>query len=304
MKIAISGATSFIGRRFSTYVAEQGNEVVVIIRQGNNDRELPSSANVVNCSMEDYRHLGELVGYCDCFVSLSWNGTRGNSRMDKELQQKNIDYSLDGIHSMLDKGCKKIITAGSQAEYGPCADMITEKTQCRPNTEYGRAKLEVYEKAKNLCEQFAADFKEPRFFSLYGPNDHENTLIISTLSNMLDNRPCQFTQGIQMWDYLFIDDAIKALYLLCTMPCQNGAYNLGSGDVRRLRDYIQEMADITDTKSELRFGAIPYPQTGVVSLWPDISKIKTAFNWKAQTPFSVGLEIIMKAMNRNLLNSK
>ncbi len=38
-----------------------------------------------------------------------------------------------------------------------------------------------------------------------------------------------------MWDFLYIDDAIEALYRLCTQECPNGVYNFGSGDVRQLR---------------------------------------------------------------------
>lgn len=55
---------------------------------------------------------------------------------------------------------------------------------------------------------------EPRFFSLYGPNDYEGTMIISVLKKMLKDLSCDLTECIQIWDFLYIDDAIDALVIL------------------------------------------------------------------------------------------
>ena len=96
---------------------------------------------------------------------------------------------------------------------------------------------------------------------------------------MLENKPCELTQGIQMWDFLYIDDAIEALYRLCTQECPNGVYNFGSGDMRQLRDYVMEMAQITHTESELRVWRNSYSTTGIVSLWPDVSKLEHELDW-------------------------
>lgn len=294
MQAVITGATSFIGKKLSEALTERDWDVIRVVRKR---QPYCGETKEVLLDMDEYSRLGSLVGGCDCFIHLAWNGTRGAARMDRELQQLNYEYSVHGIKSMINVGCKCVITAGSQAEYGPHVEQIHENSVCNPNTEYGKSKLKVYNEMARLCEVAGVKYREPRFFSLYGPGDYEGTMIISTLRAMLKNEPCKLTQGIQMWDFLYIDDAIDALCCLCEQDCPNGAYNFGSGDVRQLKDYIMEMAEITNTKSDLKFGAVPYPFTGMVSLWPDVSRLKQELNWRAKTNFADGIRHMKNIMS-------
>ena len=296
MKIVITGANSFIGRRLAKETEKYGWETVLVMRPEHAQGESVPNGRILSLCMEGYARLGELAGPCDCFVHLAWNGTRGDSRMDVARQKANLEYSLQGVRSMLATGCGRVVTAGSQAEYGPHKERISEESSCTPNTEYGKAKLEFFRKTAALCAETGTVCIEPRFFSLYGPGDFSGTMIISILQDMLAGRPCKLTEGIQMWDFLHIDDAVNALTALCYASCPDGVYNFGSGDVRRLRDYVEEMASITQTKSSLLFGAVPYPKTGMVSLWPDVSKLKRELHWKPRIAFADGIRSILDTM--------
>lgn len=295
MKIVITGANSFIGRSLSELSVANGWETWMVMRP-EHEKETLLGATFLPLSFEDYPHLGDLTGSCDCFVHLAWNGTRGAARMDAALQRVNAEVSLETVKSVLGAGCRRIITAGSQAEYGAYIGKINETMECRPNTEYGKAKLNFYLRADALCQSVGAECREPRFFSLYGPNDYSGTMVMSILRNMLENRACKLTQCIQKWDFLFVKDAAEALWQLCVQACPNGIYNFGSGDSRRLKDYVLEMAELTGTSSELCFGTVPYPKTGVVSLWPDVSKLMRELNWKPQTTFAAGIRALLNML--------
>lgn len=297
-RILITGATSLIGRRLTAALERQNWQVTAVVRSRRSTEGFSEKTKTLFLDLKDYSRLGELAGPCDCFVHLAWNGTRGAARMDVALQRTNLEYSLQGVHSMLETGCGRIVTAGSQAEYGPHAEQITEESLCVPNTEYGKAKLEFYQKTAALCGEFGAVCIEPRFFSLYGPGDYDGSMVISTLRKMLAGAACKLTQGIQMWDFLYIDDAVHALRTLCEADCADGVYNFGSGDVRQLRAYIEEMAQITGTKSSLLFGAVPYPETGMVSLWPDVSRLKRELGWTPRVTFAEGIRSILDVMDR------
>lgn len=298
MKIVITGANSFLGRRLTKRAAEAGWETVAVMRHGRNEGIDVPGCHTVFLDMEEYSSLGAAAGGGDCLVNLAWNGTRGSARMDRDLQERNYICSLAAVNSMLAAGCGTVVTAGSQAEYGPNNDVISEETLCRPNTEYGVAKLRFFNSVRELCEKEGASYKEPRFFSLYGPGDYPQTLIMSTLGKMLDNAPCAFTESVQMWDFLYVDDAVDALFqLIARGRSADGIYNFGSGDTRELRDYIMEMAEITGTSSELRFGEIPYPATGMVSLTPDVTKLKKELRWEPQVSFARGIRAIIDSFS-------
>lgn len=304
MTVLITGATSMIGLALERELIKRGHQIIAVARRESEElKELTKqgSLRTILCDMRDYSHITETLSWTvDTAVLLAWNGTRGGERNNKDVQQKNVEQNLALIEELFRLDCKKILTAGSQAEYGVYTECITEESECRPNTEYGKAKLTFYREASKLCAKYGAVCIEPRFFSLYGPNDYPDTLVMSTLRKLMNGEECLFTEGIQMWDYLHIDDACTALAALCEdNSVSGGIYNFGSGDVRQLKDYILEMNEIIGGIGKLRFGAVPYPRTGMVSLCPDVSKLKTTAKWSPKITFREGITAILKSMHED-----
>lgn len=300
MKICITAANCFIGLPLVKKASSLGWEVIAVVRVGNKQKDYIASipnVKVIELNLEDYGKLGSLVGPVDCSVLLTWNGTRGQTRLDEELQESNYENNMKAVKSLVEHGCKRIITAGSQAEYGIYNDVITEKTECKPNTAYGKYKVKLFEDASKYCYEQGISFKEPRFFSLYGPGDYENTLIMSNINRMFVNEECNMTPCTQMWDYLYIDDAVEGVIGLCSKECPDGAYNFGSGDCRPLKEFVDEMKRILQSKSELNFGAVPYTPAGVVSIQPNIGRLKST-GWEPKVSFSQGIQNIVKALGK------
>jgi nucleoside-diphosphate-sugar epimerase len=300
-RVVVTGATSFIGVHLVRALLSAGSDVTAVVRPNTakNDLLLPENANLkyLELDLNEYSHLHEyLIETPDIYFSLAWNGTRGMDRDDFNLQSMNYKYSIQGLESILKTGCRRVITAGSQAQYGLYSGRITEETAEKPVTQYGIHKLKFYNEATEICSAVGASLKEPRFFSLYGPLDSDKTMIVSLIKSMLKGESCNLTLGVQKWDFLYISDAIDALLCLAHKPCADGVYNLGSGISKPLKEYVYEIRDILDSKSELIFGAIPYPTTGMVSIEPDISKIKEQTGWAPKIPFGKGILEVTKAI--------
>lgn len=302
--IVISGATSFIGLKLTQYLLVQGHSVAAVVRERAEKAVLlPSSQRLrtIELNCEQYFELGQIVGRpIDCFVHLAWNGTRGAMRDDAELQENNYRYSLDAVKSVLESGCKKVVSAGSQAEYGICTNVVTEEHPCSPVTKYGKWKLKFFEDASVLCRDKGSVMIEPRFFSLYGPNDFEGTMIISILKKMLFGEPCDLTQGIQMWDFLHVEDAAAGIAALIEQDVPAGVYNFGSGDARMLKDYIDEMRRFANSGSLLNYGAVPYPKTGMVTIQPDATKLKATTGWNPNITFEQGINGIIDGIKAGM----
>jgi len=296
MRILVTGATSFIALKLVNKLLENNHEVISVIRENSSKASLLPTHNnhsVIECSMGNYDKIGRLLDYdIDCAVLFAWNGTRGSDRDNREMQQENYTNSINLVKALVDMNCSKIVLAGSQAEYGHHEGIITEDTECAPATEYGKEKLRLYNKANELCKEKSITLIEPRYFSLYGEGDYEKTMVISMVKKMIEGEDCELTEGIQMWDFLYIDDAISALIQLIEKDCPSGAYNFGSGDTRQLKDFVIEMKEVLAADSRLLFGAIKYPATGMVSIAPDITRLKKATGWEPEVSFKEGIKRI------------
>lgn len=301
MKVVITGATSFIGRAFVKSAVAQGWECVCVVRKRTlkMGAELPSCASVrlLELDMKDYGALGDLTGSCDYLVHLAWNGTRGQDRMNPAIQSYNYEASMAALASMVRAGCRGVMLAGSQAEYGIQEAVISEESPCRPNTEYGKWKLALFRDCTSYCLRHGVVLLEPRFFSLYGPGDFPETMLISMAHNMLLNKQCRLTECRQMWDFLYIQDAIDAMILLLENDTASGIYNFASGDCRPLKEFVEELHELLGSKSELLYGAIPYPETGMVSIQPHIGKLLGALSpWYPAVSFATGMKRVVEDM--------
>ena len=307
MKIAVVGASSFIGKYLIAEFHRKKWEIIAIVRNANVHKGFFSqydNVTLVECDMHNYSELANLIDRANTTIYLTWNGTRGADRSNYEKQRKNFEQSMIAIDAIVKAGCKKILTAGSQAEYGLwfLDRKCNETDEAKPNTEYGKFKLKFYCDAKKYCDEHDVKLVEPRFFSLYGPGDFAGTMIISILNKMINNEPCDLTECKQIWDFLYIDDAIAGLVKLIEDDNACGVYNFGSGVSFPLKHYIEEMYRVTGSKRQLNYGAVPYPVTGMVNVNPCVDKLKN-LGWKAKVPFEEGMKRTFKDIrNQNKIN--
>ncbi len=291
MKAVITGANSFIGRHLIKEMNACGHECIAVVRDRRSLNTFSKLiSEIIELDMCDYSSLGAIAEDADCLINLAWLGTRGQDRMDSFIQSRSYEYTLDAIRSFKDSKCKWIVTAGSQAEYGNISGYIREDTPLKPITEYGRYKAKLFSDTYDFCASCKMTIIEPRFFSLYGPGDYEHSMIMEIISKMIMDEDCELTEGIQMWDYLYIKDAVEGMVSLLSNNSEAGAYNFASGDSRMLKDYIYEMKTVLESRSILKFGAVPYPKTGMVSIMSDISKLLST-GWSPKVSFESGIRM-------------
>jgi len=302
--IVITGATSFIGVYLIEELLNSDYIIYAIVRPNSKNLDkLPKSdkINIIEIDLENISEISNRINQnCDVFVHLAWNGTRGLMRDDKDLQNNNYECSIAAINAAKNLNCKTFVGAGSQAEYGLNNCEVSETTECKPVTEYGKNKLKAFIDGTALCEKYGIEIKWPRFFSLYGVNDYDGTLLISAIDKMLFNEDMNLTECIQMWNFLNIKDAVKGIVNLIEKDCSNGAYNFGSNDTRQLKSFIKDLTRYTETKSNILYGTIPYPETGMVSVQPNILKLKKETNWEPIISFEEGIKEVIISRKKRL----
>lgn len=273
----ITGASSFIGVELCRYLADKGHRVIAMSRRENKQLNDIASSGSLQVFYADMQNLMERVKdmKADVFIHLAWAGALLGQRDNQEMQKWNILFSLECVQLAKRMGCQLYVDAGSQAEYGIVPGILTEETECCPISAYGKAKLQAYHETCELTRRIGLKYIHLRILSVYGENDHPNTLIISSLQKLKNNEPIEMRSGGQKWNYLYVKDATRqiselSLYALAKEDFKCEVYNIASNDTRRLKDFVTIMKDITCSSSELFFGG--YNPEKDVNLNPDTTK--------------------------------
>lgn len=296
-KVVITGATSFIGVHLIEELLKSECEIYAVVRPNSSNliRLQPSEKiHVVELDMNHYSELADHIGKADAFYHLAWNGARAPLRDDAEIQKNNYECSLITIDQAKKMGCTFFFGSGSQAEYGKMQEYVSEAFDCQPITEYGKYKLKACDSLMKTAVDAGMKFIWTRIFSIYGQYDYSKTLVMSCIDKMRNNEPVETTAATQLWDYLYVKDAAKSMVQFADKNCESGIYNLASGEIKPLKDYVTEIKEVLGSSSELRFGAIPYGPNGPVNLRPDISKVRSVGVLNEITPFKEGIAETIK----------
>jgi len=296
----ITGATSFIGVELCKLCLEKGDFVYAVCRkksQKQTDFPLSTHLKVIYLDMAEYKRLPSLISNADIFVNLAWKGTTHEDRDTVEIQNENIEYSIDAFHAASVIGCKLFVESGSQAEYGIVEGRISEHTSAHPFSEYGKAKLKMKELGFQLSEATRVKYLHLRIFSLFGENDHPWTLIMSCVDKMLRNEDVDLSSCTQMWNFLYVKDACRQIYLLSLYALKEESfvhevYNIASNDTRPLKEFVENIKKLTHSYSKLNYGVINPKQ--MVSLNPIVIKTETTIGLLGEYTFN---QVINKIIN-------
>lgn len=297
--VVVTGATSFIGVHIIKEYLAKNCEVIAVVRpNSSNLKRLPKSnlLTIVEISNGKIKNNIEIMQSkkIDIFYHLAWEGSRVPYRDDAVLQNENYMSAIDAMEAAKLLGCDIFIGAGSQAEYGNCTGKIDENHETSPTTEYGKAKLKTYKTLKAMAKENNIKFIWTRIFSVYGSYDYQGTLVMSSLDKMKKNENIKLTQCVQSWDFIYVEDVARAMYLLANTSCIDGIYNIASGKSRPLKDFVIEMKEICKSTSELQFGAMPYNPEGITYIEPIIDKLKQNLGWSCETTFEDGINKTFK----------
>jgi len=279
MKSAIiTGATGSIGVALIQELIRNQVKLLVLCREGSRrNQNIPRHplVTIKYCSLDELANLHNDTGTkYDVMYHLAWEGTMGDARNNMDLQNKNVQYTLDAVRAAERFGCKVFIGAGSQAEYGRVDGALNGQTPAFPENGYGIAKLCAGQMSRILCKQKGIKHIWTRVLSVYGPFDNSGTLIMTTIGKLLQGETPALTKGEQKWDYLYSKDAARAFVLLAEHGVDGKTYCIGSGTALPLRNYVEQLRDAIDTKATLGIGQIPYSPGQVMYLCADVSDLK------------------------------
>lgn len=291
--VVITGATGMLALALMRRLTTENCYIYAVVRPGSSRiSNIPKSPmiKIVECDLKDYQKLSAMISVqCDAFFHFAWDGTYGAARNDMELQTNNIRYSIYAAKTAAELGCKVFLGAGSQAEYGRKEAVISPETSVFPENGYGMAKLCAGQMTRIVCQSKGVKHIWCRIFSTYGPYDGKQTLVMSCISKLLNGEKPSCTKGEQMWDYLYCDDAAKAFCFAVEKGVDGSVYCIGSGQARKLSEYITEIRHSINSSAQIGFGELPYSKNQVMYLCADISSLTEDTGFFPEYSFTQGI---------------
>ena len=293
MRILITGAASFLGRHLVEYFLSKDEEVLALVRENARgaDELLGYKANnkfkLIVLDMKDIERLDTEFDVC---IHLAWGGIGKEGRMDENIQRENINAAIKLMRVCKDRGAKRFLFAGSQAEYGQTLSDIEAKygkdfdinaipkqgedAPTNPKSEYGKAKLELKSKLKNLGDSLGIEYVHMRIFSVFGRGDHETSLISTCIRDFKENKDVHIGECIQSWNYIYIKDLCEAIYLLSKKDLQGEfVFNVAGKTNRILMDYVKDIKRLLDSSGGIVVEKKEAASEGLPFLNPSIERL-------------------------------
>jgi UDP-glucose 4-epimerase len=244
LRVAITGASGFVGMPLSKKLSMLGHEVLAI------SRSIPEKVDQnkiywlkADLSIpENYQKEIKLFSP-EVVIHLAWQDIPDFSF---EKSKANLDLSLNFLIYIAEIGCcKKILFAGSCMEYNEMSgECLETETINDSKNHFTSAKNSLRKKAEKICRKKSICFVWFRIFYVYGPGQRVESLIPSIFKHLKNGRLPEINSPHNANDYIYIDDVVEAFSLAIINEISPGIYNLGTGisstviDVCRIAEKI------------------------------------------------------------------
>ena len=278
IKVAVTGASGFIGQHVLNYLNNLSVDVVAITRSKH--ANLPTLVNGLWVEFDlqnPPKNMFSLMGNPDVLIHLAWQGLPNYKSLHHFESELPVQY--DFLSTLIKEGLQSIVVVGTCFEYGMQSNSLSEKLNTNPSNPYGFAKDCLRKQLEFLKTQYNFKLTWTRLFYLYGDGQSDSS-IYPQLKRAIQNSEIKFdmSEGKQLRDYLPVETVAKYLIDLALLKKDIGVVNVCSGVPISVRDLVENWLDENNWSIELNLGFYPYPNYEPMNFWGDNTYLNKLIN--------------------------
>ncbi|ELV8813143.1 dTDP-glucose 4,6-dehydratase [Vibrio vulnificus] len=334
MKILVTGGAGFIGSAVIRHIINHTQDSVVNLDKLTYAGNLESLSDVAESS----RYVFEQVDICD---RVELDRVFAQHKPDAVMHlaaESHVDRSIDGPAAFIETniiGTYNLLEAAraywltleesvkahfrfhhisTDEVYGDLEgtdDLFTETTSYAPSSPYSASKASSDHLVRAWQRTYGFPTLVTNCSNNYGPYHFPEKLIPLMILNALDGKPLSvYGDGMQIRDWLFVEDHARALYKVVTEGEIGETYNIGGHNEKANIEVVKTICDLLE---ELR----PNKPAGVESYESlityvkdrpghdvryaiDATKIAQELNWTPEETFDSGIRKTVEWYLNNL----
>ena len=289
--VAVTGGAGFLGKPTVRLLDELGARPRVI-RSAEHDLRDVAACRTALEGAEIVIHLAANVG-----------GIGYNRRNPAPLAHDNLAMGINVFESCRDLAVGKLVVASSVCAY-PLAitvpfveDDLWEGYPEPSNAPYGLAKRMLHVLSDTYRRQYGFDSCVPVIANLYGPEDNfdlEDSHVIAAMIRKYveavergDERVTLWGTGAPTREFLYVDDAARALVLAAERCETSQPINIGTGTETRIRDLADTICELTGFEGETVWD--DSRPDGQPRRYLDVTRARELLGFEAEVTLTQGL---------------
>jgi nucleoside-diphosphate-sugar epimerase len=245
MKVAITGASGFIGARLAQLARSRGHEVVALGRV-NNDIEAArvraleaAGVHMTDVDINDGPGLQQALAGVDLVFHLAAAQHEANVGEDY-FRRINVDGTRTLLEAAVAAGVSRFIHGSTIGVYGSAASgELDESSPTRPDNMYGVTKLEGERVALSFNDRIPVT--AIRISETYGPGDNR---LLKLFKAVKKGRFFMIGSGLNVRQLIFVDDLVDGMFRAAERGESAGeVYVLAGAEILTTRQTAETIAD-------------------------------------------------------------
>ncbi len=286
MNILITGAGGFLGSALARRFREMDHQVSLLVRKNTSLNRLGNLSLFKKGSCETDAEIIEFIsdGFPDVVIHTACCYGRGGES-PLQIVDSNIWFGMALLNAIKDLD-KKV------------SFINTGTVLSKDVSFYALTKIQFEELGSCIANaSHNIQFINIKLQHMYGPGDNDSKFTSYVINSCKNNVPTlPLTSGEQKRDFIYIDDVVDAYVKIiegATTLKKVEQIDLGSGVAPRLRDFVDTVHKLTNSKTELLFGELPYRENDVMCMVANIDALKK-LGWTPRFDISTGIKKIIE----------
>ncbi|MEW6195148.1 MAG: NAD(P)-dependent oxidoreductase [Bacteroidota bacterium] len=281
--ILITGINGFLGSSIAKRLTDKYKIVGTEYSLNNLFRISEFDFNVYGATQESYKSLFS-ENKIDIIIHTATFYGRGNEDMSQMLAA-NLISPLYLLNFAIQNSCELFINTDSALE--------------RDANIYSLTKKQFLDWLKFRSHEIKTVNMQLEHF--YGPGANNTNFITAMITQLKKNEPIiNLTKGEQRRDFVYYEDILDAYELIInSIDKLNEDFNhfeIGTGEIFSIKNLMNLLKELTSSKSELNFGAIPLRENELMESKPNNANI-LKLGWKPKTKIKEGLIKTIKGIS-------